>query len=251
MAIGSQRLASCFMALSVSCSLAHADVIYRETFSVDSSTALLSYAGWKLNFGTNGGSGTAYQNAISNGASATPSLTPINSNSAATSNSNGYVYNSYDSSWNSRTIYWTEELTISTSAYTIDSISWYQVLQKSEDYTRVALRVGTQWYVSDQTFFGAAWSLTTFVASAQQKTLVLKDSLWIPLTFGSGTLALGSGDPISLPAGNITAFGLYADNKTGGQMFDTFEIQATPIPEAAGVSVGIAGTAMLLTRRSK
>lgn len=237
------------LALAAPVQLAKADIIYRETFSVDSSSAKLSYAGWKLNFGANGGSGTDYQNSIANSASATTSLAPINSNSAAASNANGYVYNSYTGAWNAQTLYWTDELTISTSAYTLDSISWYQVMEKTEDYTRVALRIGTQWYVSQQTFSGAAWS-STFANAAQQKTLVFKDSLWLPLTFSSGSLSLGSGT-ISLPTGNITAFGLFADNKTGAQMFDTYEIQATPVPESASVGAGVAGAAILLTRRSK
>lgn len=73
-----------------------------------------------------------------------------------------------------------------------------------------------------------------FKTKAELKTFTFSTNAsdWQILNFTSGTsMSLGSVLSSDLPAGDITAFGLYTNYKTKTFRFDTYEIQADPIPE--------------------
>lgn len=47
---------------------------------------------------------------------------------------------------------WTDEYTVDRSTNEVTQISWYQGNEIKTDEDRVAIRIGSDWYVSTQTF---------------------------------------------------------------------------------------------------
>ncbi len=141
--------------------------------------------------------------------------------------------------WNNATIFdpvflhWTDEYTIDRSRWAIDTFSVAVRHTSTSDPDHIAVRIGEQWYSSDQQRFSqgsdSSWPATS--------TWDFSEMTWNLLDFAptfstrwddSPTLAL-TGTPATLPGGDITAFGVLNSNRTNTLRYDTFEIRAEPV----------------------
>ena len=110
------------------------------------------------------------------------------------------------------------------------------------DTVRLAIQVGSTWYVSTATFSTAAQGYASFGASSGSTASFFNPTFaslsWDALTFTAGaspTLVVGG--PVAAPTtGNITGIGFYSNNLTGNHRFDTLQIAATIAPVAQTVN---------------
>ena len=242
---------------------ANAEVIYRENFAnYTGATQQLTYAGWNANRGPQAQTppwpnvGDIYP-VISGGSNTRPALPSINSNPAQPDNAADFRGSIYfwgpfnDTARSVPYLIWTDEYTIDRSQY--DDLSFRMSTQlggtdtQGLDNMRAAVRIGGNWFVTDvatQPAFGSwanSWTTGAFSAS---------ESLpWNSLTFTVGSpFAIGS--PVELPDGNIEAFGVFATSKTLNLRIGGFEVEGTPVPEPAALSL-LAASGLILTRRSR
>lgn len=251
--------------LTMSAGNVHAGVIYREIFPQPTPTEPVDksfrQAGWQSYYGdsaTPSAPGLLGYTLVHSTATGAPDNLPaVNSNPVATgSESIGFFY-AGDGGGQSKPLnnvkyfIWTDEYTVDRSTNNVTQISWYQGNETKTDQDRVAIRIGSDWYVSTQIFNQSTdiGSANDFKTKAVQKTFTFSTNAsdWQTLNFTSGTsMSLGSVLSSDLPAGNITAFGLYTDYKTKTFRFDTYEIQADSIPEPAALGLlGLGGLLLL------
>jgi hypothetical protein len=139
------------------------------------------------------------------------------------------------------------------------SFSWYEGNNSALQSFRLAIRNSSGWFASADpyVFTTPAIPLTSFGTQAELKTLTYNPAAanWLTMTFdgdftlgatpGTGTatnstlgaLSLG-GPPATDLSGAITAFGVYGEsgtNPNGNRRIDTFQIDATPVPEPSSV----------------
>ncbi len=151
-------------------------------------------------------------------------------------------------------IAFTSAYTIDTSAYTIQDMSFYSGNNYTASLEHFAVQIDGNWYATVQTFGNATAvsSAANFATQAQLDTFTWTTaaSAWESLTYVPGTsLAIGSVLSSALPSDNITAFGLYSDGTGASSTIrvDTFEIDATTVPEP-GV-LALVGIGMLMGLR--
>jgi len=150
-------------------------------------------------------------------------------------------------------IIWTDEQTLDrTSPGEIDTVA-FDVNANNADETayHLAMEIGSQWYVrktgvsadNKKTWESKSVSFTTSAAD------------WAELDFTpESALSFGSDLTSDLPAGDITAFGLYLDMNTGGDgsngtmRVDNFTISQVPEPATMSL-LAIGGLGVLIRRR--
>ncbi|MEM6550551.1 MAG: hypothetical protein AAF750_00235 [Planctomycetota bacterium] len=221
------------------------EVVYRETFPRAANAdgpddARLLGDGWNLNWQSKAMSGdrAAFNSNHANGGS--PQDLPA-INASAESNAptrDGYVLHGYD--WTGPHLFWTQEFEIDRTQWDVTGFAWRQADNDRDAETReptakpsefrVAVRVGTDWYVSSQAFAtDGPFGVYNMNASAQAMSLAVASASWLPLEFVP-TRALAfdtSATSVDLPVGIVTAFGLYIDKRTRHIAFDTFEVTAS------------------------
>lgn len=250
-------------------------VIYRENFGTTTNNVSTSAtAGWTIH--TNyAAANTFTANGVLLGSSTSPNDLRLRNSTGAPSdlaNVNAGVSGSDSlglveiSGALGPVLFWTEEYTVDRSVFTVNSISFYQGNQSTSDITRLAIRIGSQWYASNASFTqtNTVGTLAGFAAGAELKTLIFGTAAgdWRLITF-DGTSTTSATAPISvagttlaasLPSGSITGFGLISMTGSNNRRYDSFTINATVIPEPSAFAA-LAGLGALgfvaLRRRSR
>ncbi len=235
--------------------------IYRETFgNASGSDQGLSYADW---VGYYGSSATQLPDTgplrgdITALAGASTTLGPINSDPDSNEPDNGVGATGFgrllwpSGGGVSPALVYTDEFTVNRSLFAIDTIRWDQAVDGGTDSFRAAVEIDDNWYVSDEAFTGPNnGSSGTFGANATEMSLDFELATWRSLDF-TPDAALGSpGGFVTLPGGDITAFGLYGSyNRT--MWFDTFTIEAAIIPEPSQFALALVGFITLIGLRPR
>ena len=259
--IRSKLMAATLATLALSCALAQttqASVIYRETFGAANNDAAPSTVGWFANVTTLGtvSNSTALIGTGQNGSGA---LTNVNAggqaNTPQANNGFGVIYMFHPTNTPptppNRVLMWTNEYLVDRELNSITSIQYQQGNSANADATRVAIRIDSNWYVSTTETRNTGYE-NAFANNALNVTLPFSTaaSAWSNLTLNPGTsLAIGLALSNPLPTGNITAFGLYTDSVTRTVRFDTFTINANPIPEPTAFAALSAAVLVVLRRR--
>jgi hypothetical protein len=266
------------LGVAATCSVASAQptVVYRETFSTTTNNLSPSTAGWGVNFGNSGAGylATSFsQNAagISNftGRVADVGNLDAGSNPSGTQTSTGFFFIAptvSPLSTSTPILAWTAEgSTLGLTTSTAGQFSFYMgntfYNTNVAPVTRLAVQVGTSWFVTSQTFTTANISGATFGTTAELKTFnfTTTSTAWHTLTFtqngiaanGSGSLSLGATATSNL-SGNINAWGIYVDSGTGANVrFDTFTVSAIPEPSAFAALAGLGMLGFAATRRRR
>ena len=252
-------------------------VLYRETFgrpdpaAGNLSTNLFDWQRFNA-AGTNG----SQTNGVSSDSTGKPTdLANVN----AGANSDG-TFVAYAEGWSyqdgSQRLSMTPEFSFNPVDYESGSVSfsWYQGAAQltaptvADQQGKLALRIGGVWYASvENETNGAGVTGTTFAESAGtvqvSQTFNPAAANWLILNFDGNydpttdvatpsTVALSlGGNPASDLAGPITAFGIYRDATGQNFRFDTFQIDATPIPEPTTVAGLLIGSVALLGRKRR
>jgi PEP-CTERM motif len=263
-------LISCLLVSQVS-----AEVVYRETFGrlpgSDESTNLFDWADFRP---VAGASPATFNIATSdsgiNGSTDGRPIDVANVNAGTNSDgSTGALPNGihfFLTGAGAPVLSFTPEYTVDPTLYLPGSIqfSWYQGDANAADTMRLVVRVGGQWYANASTFSTTAMSLGNFPSMAELKQVTYNPAAanWLNLNFdgvytggANGTdgtvLSLGAAAASDL-SGSITAFGLLVEGAAGTRRFDTFQIDATRIPEPATIGlvlVAAAGLGLAARRR--
>ena len=120
----------------------------------------------------------------------------------------------------------------------LQSVSWVANYNKIESSTRVVVKIGTEWYATDQDF--SMWQDSNYdqwdeKAETLSFTWTNAKSAWRSLTFDPGTeLALATETIDSDLSGNVTSFGLLI-HRTDHVRIDNFTITAVPEPTTCGL----------------
>jgi hypothetical protein len=153
----------------------------------------------------------------------------------------------------------TSAYTVNTANYSINDISFYSGNNFTASLEHIVVQIDGVWYATVQTFGNAVavGSASGFAANAQLDTFTWTTaaSAWETLNYTPGsTLSLGSVLGSNLSGDNITAFGLYSDGTGASSTMraDTFQIDATPVPEPSSVALVLSGVGLLMGfRRSR
>ncbi|NJL30159.1 MAG: PEP-CTERM sorting domain-containing protein [Phycisphaerales bacterium] len=257
-------------------------VEYREIFAnnTDSTMTMADFRWIKHNYNPNSTTTKTFamnrssaEDYVRTGTGSPVDALPVNSTQGAVS---GNVSKGYWQEWvdttdlnklrNGWQMFWTEEHTIRRSTWsadkTIHEISWY-VAHQFRDEHRVVLRVGDQWYVSDEVLRQSVDDLYyagDFSQFAERLVLFFPESLWHNLLFngtvtGNSDMLIQIGELVGvLPEGDITAFGMMYYS-TGREKWDTFEISTAflseVIPEPATLMLLVIGACGLYRRESR
>lgn len=231
--------AAALLALLTTTTPLRAQTIYREIFPNDTGTALsVGSANWQVNQTTAGttvdvsAAGSVLISPL-NGRPAT--FVPINSNPISAELARGFYKDSSAGGTGFNELMWTSEFSIPINTYLNSQVDWWQGNDAAADTDRVAVRVNTTWFVSAQTFAQASGlgGDGNFAASSVKMSLAVSGAQWNLLNFTADTQMTRVNAPTSLPTniGDVTAFGLYVDNKSSSLRFDTYQIN-TPEPGA-------------------
>jgi len=239
--------------------------IYREVFGNNTAgNNLLSTVGWSGAWGaaaTDEAAGGMLANnfGVSSALGSPQNLGNINAG-VELSQPNGLLFTSGGTAATMNWIAYTTGYTVDTTANPIQDISIYAGSANNAisgiPGFRIAVQIGGNWYASVAVLANtvAVSSIANFPTGAQKVTFnwTTAASAWDSLNFTPGTtLALGSTLVSDLPAGNITAFGLYSDTVTGTggatRRVDTFQID--PVPEPSSVVLVLSGVGMLMGLR--
>jgi hypothetical protein len=262
------------------CSLVQADVIYRETFgrpdpaSGNLGPQLFDWARWNAA----GGVGSTTSGVSSDGVGKPTDL----ANTASAGPHHDGTFNAYAEGWSFQDgtlrLSMTPEFAFDPANYTAGSIvfSWQQgnaLISGSHQNIKLAVRAGGTWYVTNQNFVNttAVGSGANFgnpddgsaTAGAQPMSYTYDPAAanWLLLNFdgtydastdtavaATTALSIGAAAPADL-SGPITAFGFYRDLTGANFRFDTFQIDAIPVPEPATWALGVMAGCLLLLRR--
>lgn len=223
--------------------VANADIIYQQNFGLmDTNRVPLANVGWtSLSAVRDGGDVTNVQrNAFYVGVVNTtgkPIDAPnVNAGTSASDTTGVLRFYSADNQF-FETLAFTEQYAIDRSVWQMETISFYAARTAAVGGTvRAALKIDGIWYVSDART-PVALSSNTDAAFATSAGLIEIDfnlESWYQLTASVGSPFFIGETPVSLSAGNIDAFGVFAVPRNANDMrvmIDTFSITGTAIPE--------------------
>ena len=270
---------------------AHGVVIYRETFGNETATRQHpNIYGWQT-FDANGALFDTVNNLHAVDGTASPgNFGTLGGNINAGTNRDGLTVDGLNASryfWaaSARRLAMTPEFSFNPADYEPGSVVFSFYLGNANttpntDPARIAIRVGSNWFVSTTSFTSATVVSADFPALSELKSLTFNPGAvnWKIFNFdgtynGGGTnmandpgaikagassaMSLGS-NPATDLSGTITAFGVlylaasedFLVNNTGNFRFDTFEINAVPEPSTCMVlAFGIIGISSRRRRR--
>ncbi len=153
----------------------------------------------------------------------------------------------------------TSAYTVNTGTYSVHDMSFYSGNNFTTSLEHFVVQIDGSWYATVQTYGNAAavTSAANFASQAQLDTFTWTTaaSAWETLNYTPGTtLTVGSVLSSALPGDNITAFGLYSDGTgvSSTMRADTFQIDATAVPEPSSVALALSGLGVLMGfRRSR
>jgi hypothetical protein len=123
----------------------------------------------------------------------------------------------------------------------LTSVTWYE-RDSGTDPTHLAFRIGTDWYISEQTWFDNSgdWVLKT----ADLSTLTFFKRSGAAATLPDGGVSLGG---LELPAGQVNAFGFWWDGpKTANSRVDTVTLFGpTTVDLVAGRTIDVGSVTVL------
>ncbi len=208
------------------------DILYREIFWNEDANNNLALAdrGWNI-VGAGGGSINLSQVAASNGFGKPAGLQNVNAGDVDPTPADGRGFAAAFAS-QSEYFFWTDEHSIDLSNSTLTNFTWYQGHNQAGATSQVAIRIGSQWYVSTQTFsgpgVGSGGDFTNATGGAEEKTLpfTTAGADWATLDIADLSVSAPLGS--DLPTGIITGFGLLTQH-TGNftARFDTYQIGGT------------------------
>ena len=251
-------------AAALSNSGTRADTIYRETFGNANATtrANPNVFGWQTFLSTGLQYNTIDGNhGVDTGATAGRPTDVANVNAGPNSDGTFGALSGGRYFWNgNRRFAWTPEYSFNPADYLAGSVVFSFYLGNANttpntDPIRIAIRIGTTWYVSVQSFTSATVASASFQTAAELKSLTYNPAAanWQILSFdgdyngggypgGPAAVVTDSSVALSLSAnstdlsGPITGLGIvfvaasgnFATNPSGNIRFDTFQIDATP-----------------------
>jgi hypothetical protein len=151
-----------------------------------------------------------------------PSKTPIASHPPQNTKVDAYMLTMDDESGVDY-LFWTDEFTIDADRWWPTRISWSERHDVRDQQTRLAMRFGSQWFVSDVIENPAAKK------DFYPRSVELAKLTWHRLDFEPGK-SLQIGRSAIAPIGDITAFGIYVEKRRGFKLrYDSVQIDAIPI----------------------
>jgi len=252
----------------------HAATIYRETFgftggspSVFETTAF-STVGWTNLYSIAGGNiepdsaPDGYYLGVSNETGSPVNLPNVNAGGTSASEQYGVVRLANLDGLTFKTLVYTSEYSVNRSAFQVDTLSWYGAGTgggSDQDSLSAAVKINGAWYVSQLTRPNALQpnSTSSFGDDALPYTVDFNTANWFSLAADVGSPFAVGVSPLTLPNGDIEAFGMYADLRPSNGsylMFDTFQIDASTVPEPATtamIALGVCAAAFFRHRASK
>ncbi|MDY0167705.1 MAG: PEP-CTERM sorting domain-containing protein [Thermoguttaceae bacterium] len=154
---------------------------------------------------------------------------------------------------------WTDEWTIDRTLHEITSISFYSRDNSADDTYRIAIRIGEtepewEWFASETTFSHAGGGSGMVNAIRHVLPFSTDAAQWRDLTFTPGTeLSLATTSRTdALPAGKVTALGLYMEMDGARTMrFDTYEVRVPEPGTLLLLAFGGLATMGMFGRRKK
>lgn len=255
------KLKTCSLLLLSLCTLfpdkAGAEILYRNNFGNNTGQTIVlnnTNIQWKVfrsavadldrAMDYSGAIGTSL--GISSDAGMPDSIGNVNA-PASLSATAGHAFLTTTKTENRKGLFYTE-FTLDRAMYTIDSFEWDGVVSLANTEQRVAIRIGGEWFVSEGLAPVVASSFALAVDGARL-SLSLNDATWHQLYFvPSQPFEIGTSS-VTLPGGNIDAFGLFIEAGMGAantSRFDNFTVNATAIPEGTSVGMVFSAGGLLL-----
>lgn len=219
---------------------------YNNTLNVSGSAAATQYKNWNVYFAANLSSAvaetTAGYNLVLANASGDPA-NPANVSAAAgvsTSLTKGFLYTNGACDFLAFT-----NVSISLSAYSDLTFSWLAGDNVATDKEFAAIKIGSDWYVSDFVTPPNIGSGGNFPTQAVKKTIDLDLTHWYQLTATIGSAFNIASTATTLPSGDISAFGVFGESN-GTMRIDTYSITGMEnIPEPSTWIMLLGGVGML------
>ncbi len=254
------------LAVSSFASVASAQTtIYRETFGNNANFGVdIANYGWaRLGSATAAGNvadfsaganGTVTGNATKTNVDGAPqNLDNVNAG-VSESMIYGFVFNQNTTN----TLLYTNEYSFNLSQYELNSASWYSnrnTGSAAPNSQNVAIKIDGVWYVTQASNnFTTAGTAADFDTTATKTTFNLATASWHTLTATIGSPFSVSGTTTLPTTGTVEAFGIYVTLGSAViTRFDTFELQATAIPEPSAFAAlaGLTGLGLAATRRRR
>lgn len=212
------------LGLFVSLTAAVGDVAYQEVFPNPGADAPLANINWNANVGS---SGTAFTGS-------TWSQGPI------LSSGDFIFFRPATGSGGPSFLVWTEEPDVSAIGSIANVTDVNMVLRNGSaaENIKVAIRVGSAWYVSQDV-------LNSPTESSTAVSLDVKSSGWNSLNFVAGT-TLAEGGSVTLPSsGTVTAVGIFDASTNEGLAIRISDYTVETVPEPAAFGMFLVGSSGL------
>ncbi|MBI1370826.1 MAG: hypothetical protein GC162_19505 [Planctomycetes bacterium] len=119
---------------------------------------------------------------------------------------------------------WTDEMTIDPQLWRVIHVRWSERHDVPAQASRLAMRIGGQWYVSQTLIPPAEADDTGF----RRQSVDVTKATWSKMTLERGKALAIAGAAVP-PTGMITGLGVYVEHRRGFKLrYDSFEIDAAP-----------------------